>query len=230
MSLIVAVKHKDRFIIGADKQCSTGTNKDHSATKIWEDRDLPGVVMGGVGSVRATQIVQYSNIIDLNCLPHGITTEYITRSLVPEIITTLEQNGIQCIVSPDDKTRVLPNVFLFAYEDKAWVIWNDLSVIEIEDYFAIGSGADVARGALYATADKNPFERIVTCIDAAAETTLFVDNGVDILATEYFEKDEALIKKALGLSDDTLDKSSIKAVPAANTKKEKIKKSKIKSK
>ena len=36
MSLIVAVKDKDRYVLGADKQSSAGGNKDHSATKIWE--------------------------------------------------------------------------------------------------------------------------------------------------------------------------------------------------
>ena len=94
---------------------------------------------------------------------------------------------------------MIPNVFIFAYKEKAWVIWHDLSVVEIADYFAIGSGADVARGALFATKEKNPFERIVTCIDAAAESTLFVDDGIDLLTTNNKSKDVKQIAKALGL-------------------------------
>ena len=74
-----------------------------------------------------------------------------------------------------------------------------LSVSEIEDYFAIGSGSDVASGALYATKEKNPFERVVTAIDAAAETTLFVDDGIDVLVTEEHKDDEKLLAKALGI-------------------------------
>lgn len=69
---------------------------------------------------------------------------------------------------------------------------------ELDDYLAIGSGSDVATGALFATPDKNPFERIVTCIDAAAESTLYVDDGVDLLATKYYNKDAKSIAKALG--------------------------------
>ena len=94
---------------------------------------------------------------------------------------------------------------MIAIDDQAWVIWHDLSVIEVEDYFAIGSGSDVATGALYATKDKNPFERIVTCIDAAAETTLFVDDGVDLVATSIKKEDKKLIAKALNIPEIMLE-------------------------
>lgn len=83
------------------------------------------------------------------------------------------------------------------------MIWNDLSVTEISDYFAIGSGADVARGALYATEGKNPFERIVISIDAAAESSLFVDDGIDLLVTQEHKEDEKQIAKALGIVTET---------------------------
>lgn len=34
MSLVVAIKHKDRIILGSDKQVSVGANKSHDTTKI----------------------------------------------------------------------------------------------------------------------------------------------------------------------------------------------------
>ena len=117
----------------------------------------------------------------------------------------VEAHGICCSPNPDDKTKIIPNAFLIAIDDQAWVIWHDLSVIEVEDYFAIGSGSDVATGALYATKDKNPFERIVTCIDAAAETTLFVDDGVDLVATSIRKEDKKLIAKALNIPEIMLN-------------------------
>lgn len=52
---------------------------------------------------------------------------------------------------------------------------------------------------MFVTGDKNPFDRIVSCIDAAAESTLFVDDGIDILVTEEHKDDEKLLAKALGL-------------------------------
>ena len=209
MSLVVAIKDKDRIVLGADKQASTGNSKDHTNTKIWELTELPGALMGGVGSARASQIIQYSQVVDKN-FNGPINTEFVICALVPTIAATLKANGVST-TNEEAECTMIPNVFIFAYKDKAWVIWHDLSVVEIADYFAIGSGSEVARGALFATKDKNPFERIVTCIDAAAESTLFVDDGIDLLTTCDKPKDAKQVAKALGfdlniLKDLTTDK------------------------
>lgn len=197
MSVVIAVKDKDRVVLGADKQTSTGSNKDHTCTKIWEVTDLPGAVMGGVGSARVSQIIQYSHIIDKNSLDAEPTTEFVVCALAPVILATLADAGIEVKPTDDSGCPIMPNAFIFAFKNKAWMIWNDLSVTEIEDYFAIGSGSEVANGVLYATKGKNPFERIVTSIDAAAESTLFVDNGVDLLLTDTRPGDEKALTKAL---------------------------------
>jgi 20S proteasome alpha/beta subunit len=196
MSLVIAIKDKDRIVLGADKQASAGGSKDHTNTKIWQVEELPGAIMGSVGSARASQIIQYSKVIDKNLIRQGIGTDYIICALAPAIVASLKANGIVVEPSPDSICTTMPNAFIFAYKDKAWMIWNDLSVSEIDEYLAIGSGSDVARGALFATPEKNPFERIVTSIDAAATTTLFVDDGIDLLVTEPREED---IENALGL-------------------------------
>lgn len=206
MSLVIAVKDKNRIVLGADKQVSTGYSKDHTCTKIWEVPNLSGAIMGGVGSARASQIVQYTPIVDKNDLDttSGVTTEWVILSLVPCIVSALKNGGIDCSVQEESHCTIMPNAFLFAYKDKAWMIWNDLSVTEVVDYLAIGSGSDVANGALYATPDNDPFDRIVTAIDAAAESTLYVDNGVDLLMTEQESSDAKNIAKALGCNLDDI--------------------------
>jgi 20S proteasome alpha/beta subunit len=199
MSLVVAIKDKDRIVLGADKQASLGGTKDHTNIKIWRVEELPGAIMGSVGSARAAQIIQYSNIIDKNLIGNSIDTEFIIKFLVPTIAGCLKANGILIDATSNNTTcDILPNLFIFAYADRAWFIWHDLSVTEIVDYTAIGSGADIARGVLFATKEKNPFERIVTCIDAAAETSLYVDDGIDLLATQVLEEDGDQIAQALG--------------------------------
>ena len=210
MSLVVAIKDKDRVVFGSDKQASTGnTNKSHDATKIWEVPDIPGAIMGSVGSVRVSQIIQYNKLIDLNDAAENgiIDTKFIINSVVPVIIAQLQANGINCTTQKDEDNIVypmIPNVFLFAIGDRAWMIWHDLSVTELGEYLAIGSGSDVANGALFATKNKNPFERIVTSICAAADSTLFVDDGVDFLATKYYNKDKKLIANALNIDLDAI--------------------------
>ena len=99
----------------------------------------------------------------------------------------------------------MPNSLLFAYKDRAWMIWHDFSVSEIYDYLAIGSGSDIAKGVLFATTEKNPFERIVTAIDAAAENTVYVDDGIDLLVTEEKSTDFKQFSKALGVEIQKLE-------------------------
>jgi 20S proteasome alpha/beta subunit len=198
MSLVVAIKDKDRIVLGADKQASAGGTKDHTNIKIWEVEELPGALMGGVGSARASQILQYSQVIDKNLLGKEVDTEFIVRVLVPLIAMHLKNNGIIIDNSKEAGCDLMPNAFIFAYKDRAWTIWHDFSVSEIDSYLAIGSGSDVAKGVLYATQDKDPFERIVTGIAAAAESTLYVDNGIDLLVTEEHDGDEIALAKALG--------------------------------
>lgn len=202
MSLVVAVKHKNRIVLGADKQSSTGGNKNHTSTKIWEVPGLPGAIMGSVGSLRASQVIQYSNIIDKNCIEKEIDTDFIICSLGQVIAATLKEAGVKFEIEDEGNCPLMPNSFIFAYKDRAWMIWCDLSVSEIDDYLAIGSGSDVAKGVLFATPTKNPFERIVTCIEAAAENTLFVDDGIDLLMTETRSADKKQIIKALQLEEE----------------------------
>ena len=130
MSLVIAIKDKNRIVLGADKQTSIGNNKDHLATKIWEVSDLPGALMGSVGSVRVSQILQYSELIDKNSLGEMPTFEFIVRSLVPIIRATLEGNGVRCSFpeAEDSVSVMMPNSLLFAYKDRAFVINPDLCV------------------------------------------------------------------------------------------------------
>lgn len=211
MSLVIAIKDKDRIVLGADKQSSIGNNKDHLATKIWEVPNLEGALMGSVGSIRASQIIQFSDIVDKNALNSEPTFDFVVRSLAPTIMATLNANGVKCAIpeSPDGDSApcvMMPNSFLFAYKDRAWMIWHDFSVTEIYDYLAIGSGSDIAKGVLFATKNKNPFERIVTAIDAAAETTVYVDDGIDVLLTEERSTDLKQFSKALGIEIKKVEK------------------------
>lgn len=198
MSVIIAVKDKDRIILGADKQTSFAQSKSHEGTKIWRVADLPDAIMGGVGSTRVNQIIRFAPIINKNEIgPDGLSTSFIINHVVPAIVGTLKSNGIKVECPQDASTPVMSNAFIFAYEDKAWRIWHDFSVHEIDDFSAIGSGTDIALGALFASPDRDPFQRIVTSIDAAAKYTLFVDSALDFLPTKVYEEDQALIMKAL---------------------------------
>ena len=120
MSLVVAIKDKDRIVLGADKQVSTGDSKAHTSTKIWQVEELPGAVMGSVGSARASQVIQYSNVIDRNLVNEAdLSTDFIICSLAPMIAAGLKQNGISLENKEENVCDMMPNSFIFAYQDRA---------------------------------------------------------------------------------------------------------------
>lgn len=209
MSLVIAIKDKDRVILGADKQTSCGGTKTHDAVKVWELSEFPGAVMGSVGLLRVTQIIQTSQILELNDLLNGggPSTAFIINSVVPRILNLLESRGVKCdaTVNRDLDMSRIPNSFVLAVGDKVWEISTDLCVTEIENYVAIGSGEDVARGCLFATKeDKNPFKRISVAIDAAADSTLYVDRDIDFVATKVYKNDCNLLDKTFGFESDAV--------------------------
>lgn len=198
MSLVLLIKDGDRFVLSSDKQVTIGDTAAHNTTKIWRLPDMPSVVMGAVGSARVSQIVQNSLLIDMNRLPkEGITTKFIVTDVVPTLVDCLTHCGIKCAVPEGGFCTMSPNSFLIAFEDRAWRIGHDFSVDEITDYLAIGSGAEIATGVLFATPELNPFDRAVMSIDAAATYVTTVDDGVDFLMTKLHPNDKEELIKAI---------------------------------
>lgn len=207
MSLVVVIKDKDRIVMGADKQGTMGDSKSHTATKVWPVKGYEGLLMGGVGMCRANQLMQYiSCLIDRNDFENGevdLTEEYVAMILAPTIQRTLAAHGISITGGEEDGMQFpgLPNAYVVAYKDKAWLIGQDLTVEEIDDYLAIGSGSAYAKGVLFATADKDPFERIAMSIEAASMEICSVDDCVEVLTTEEREGDEEAFNQACGNFD-----------------------------
>ena len=74
--------------------------------------------------------------------------------------------------------------YLFAFEDQLFLIGMDASVIEVEDYVAIGSGKNEAIGSLLSTENEAPEQRIVKAIKASVANDLYVDYPIILTNTE----------------------------------------------
>ena len=206
MSLVIAIKNKNRFILGADKQASIWNNKEHSATKVWYT-EYEGCCIGSVGWARASQIVQYiKGLLDgAGFGKSELNDEYIHLQLPRIIYETLKAHG--AIVENLEQPISLPNDFFIAYKDRCWKIGSDLSVTEIAEYDAIGSGSDIALGVIetsYMYKEPNPFQIITNAIDIAAEKTLYVDHEVEFVTTELIKSDVDNQMTALGYSKDQI--------------------------
>ena len=200
MSLVIAIKDKDRFILGADKQASGWNNKNHTATKIWFT-EYEGCCIGSVGYARASQVIQYiKGLLDnAGFGKDALDDAFIHLQLPRTLYETLKAHGV--IADMPDQTFTLPNAFFIAYKDRCWKIWEDLTVDEVEEYDAIGSGQDIALGVIetsYMYNEKNPYQIIANAIDIAAEKTLFVDHEIEFVETAPEKKDIINKMSALG--------------------------------
>ena len=158
--------------------------------------------MGGVGLARDLNLIHYCTselIPEASVLKNEINVGTIMLSTVPVIFESI-RNYTQ-LVTGCDKDIPINSEFVLAYKDKVFDIAPDGTVEEIEDYIAIGSGADAALGSLKHTIDEPVYDRLIKALDAAAESNLYVsepyvcidtENGMlmDLLFDDISEEDE----------------------------------------
>ena len=114
MSLVIAIRDKDRFILGADKQVSGWNNKNHTATKIWFT-EYEGCCIGSVGYARASQVIQFiKGLLDnAGFGKDALDDAFIHLQLPRTIYETLKAHGV--VIDNPEQTFTLPNAFFIAY-------------------------------------------------------------------------------------------------------------------
>lgn len=160
MTAIVAIKHAGIVYMGGDSAGSTDvairTRIDPKVHK------LGSVLIGYSGSYRASQLLSHS--LAFPARPAKMKVEKFMVTLVADAVREcLKAGSIEKIDAHGAQV-------LIGYQGRIFNLYDDYQVEEIaEGYNAIGSGADVAMGVLYATAStkKSPIERIEFALQAA---------------------------------------------------------------
>lgn len=190
MSVVVAIKENGKIYIGADSQVTKGgtrtTLKNENNYKVWRVIGAPHCLMAHVGNLRDANVVRLMDdlVTDYNIYREHIGFDFVVKKVVPDIIEELSHYGL---LKDGKNAEYLESSFLFAYKDQLWMISQDKSVIEVEDYVSIGSGADQAIGSLLSTEGQNPKERIVKAIKSSAATDIYVDYPIILVDTENGE-------------------------------------------
>jgi ATP-dependent protease HslVU (ClpYQ) peptidase subunit len=200
MSVVVAIKKDGIIYMGADSQVSRGgtrtTLSNPNNYKIWALRDVDNCLMGAVGTLRANNIIKVADdlIPEIVDIKQAVSFRFVVKHLVPRMFDELDEYKV--LTKDNDDTVHMDASFLLAYHDRLYSIDRYGSVIEVDDFCAIGSGANEALGSLLSTIDeKDPVERIKTAIKASAAHDLYVDYPIVISNTEdtefkvYYEKD-----------------------------------------
>lgn len=189
MSIVIAIKHKNKIYLGCDSQVTQGSNKTSlppQHTKVFPLNSHHEVIVGAVGSLRDAQIIAVEDgIIDDRTIYRGeINFDYMVKETFSNIYTILAKYNRIAKDKNGNLENYIDDNFIFAFKDKAWLLTQEGCVFEIKDYLVCGSGSDVAKGSLDLTKDiKNPIDRIKAAIKACADNTLYVDSNVTILTT-----------------------------------------------
>jgi ATP-dependent protease HslVU (ClpYQ) peptidase subunit len=202
MSVIVGVKEKDVIYIGADSQITKGGSKKSQISpnnrKVWHPDDIDSLLMGSVGLIRGINIIKTINgLIDQKTLSdHQIDYDYVINHVSSKLMEKMEEHKL---IESKDFNPKMQNEFLFAYKDSLYLIGSEASVIQIDDYIAIGSGSIEAMGNLSSTEKEDPITRITKAIQAAIENDIYVDYPIIIMNTKdknviiIQEKNKAII-------------------------------------
>ena len=200
MSVVVAIKDGGKIYLGADSQVTKGgtrkTLKNPNNYKIWKVIGTDNCLMGHVGYLRDANIVRLMDrlVTEYSVYKNYVDYEYVVKNIVPNIVDELKSYGM---IKDDKFVDSINSEFIFAFKDQLFVIGMDRSVIEVNDYVAIGSGEDQAVGSLLSTEGLDPKERIVRAIKASAVCDIYVDYPIilsDTESTEFeiiTEKDES---------------------------------------
>ena len=190
MSVVIAIKENGVTYMAADTQISFGDSKRHlksdSLQKVWAVTDTPHCIMGGVGLTRDLNLIRYCTselIPEASVLKNEINVGTIMLNTVPAIFESI-RNYTQ-LVTGCDKDIPINSEFVLAYKDKIFDIAPDGTVEQVEDYIAIGSGADAALGSLKHTTDEPVYDRLIKALDAASESNLYVSEPYVCMDTEH---------------------------------------------
>lgn len=199
MSVVVAIKENGRVYMGSDSQVTKGgtrfTLKNPNNYKVWRVDGSDNAVMGHVGNVRDANIVRLmSSVVDeYDEYKNRVGYRFVVKYLVPEIIRSLKEASY----IKDEAPVQLDSSFLFAHNDSLFQIHYDCSVIEVDDYVAIGSGSQEAIGSLLSTEGEEPIQRIIKAIKASAANDIYVDYPIILTDTKS--------KKFIVINEDNED-------------------------
>lgn len=165
MSIVIALKEKSIVYMASDTLACTDTGHSfYHFPKVWKTNN-ENIIIGGVGSARMVETVRF-----------GFPYDYDTPSrdtIAAWILDIISKNEIK----ENDGFS-----FIVAGNGKAFVATNNGFVLEIDKYEAIGSGRDLAMGALTISEQMNlqPEERLHRVVQAVMTYDINVGGLIEI--------------------------------------------------
>ena len=177
MTCIVGLVVGDDVYIGADAISSNGITK-HSITtpKVFRCGEF---AIGYTTSFRMGQLIQFH--LPVRPQPAGQDDfAYMVTEVAEAVRVLLKDRGFAEVNS----NRERGGQFLIGYRGKLYEIHSDYAVFAHEELWAVGSGEEVALGAMAALVDMKPRKRIKRALEIAAHYVPTVQGPFTILQLE----------------------------------------------
>lgn len=155
MTCIIGVEHKKKVYIGGD---SAGTN-EHMLQRIRDDKKVfvkDNFIFGYAGSFRMGQLIQHA--LKIPKFKGGDLHSFMVTEFIDSVRACLKADDLQ-------------PMFLVGHKGKLFTVQGDFQVGMPRDGFdAIGSGGDIAMGAMHVSAHnrRKPAKRIEEALRAAS--------------------------------------------------------------
>lgn len=162
MTCIAAVVEGDRIFMGGDSAASDGLSLLVRADqKVFRNGPM---LLGFAGSFRMGQLLRYSFTPPKHQRRKDIH-RYMVTDFVDAVRDCLKKGGV---AHKQNEVEAVDGLFIVGYEGRLFTIDTDYQVAEAVDGFAaVGSGSDVASGALYVTEGTTARKRIRNALEAA---------------------------------------------------------------
>lgn len=165
MSVVAVKKVARKIIIGADSIRVTGYTQEKSKdAKLVRLRD--GTIVGTAGYCKdLTLLTVYAET-------HSIEREVNETKLMSFIVDFIRWAKIL------DSSYCLGSDFIFITEGRIYLVASDLFMREIEDYYAIGAGADYALSALFLGSS------VEKAIEVACELSIYCEKPINVIEVD----------------------------------------------
>ncbi len=175
MSIVLAVKKNDKIVIAADSQTSFGSQmllENHVGSKII--RTPSGIFIGFAGwgiynSLLRVHLERNEIIADNELQVFEFFIKF-WKSLRENFHLINDRSS-----SDTSPFAELDSTFLVVTRENIFYIADDISVCEFSKYYAIGSGCEVALGALSILYERE--ESVEVIATSAVNTAIGLDNG-----------------------------------------------------
>lgn len=166
MTCIVGVEHNGKVIIGGDSAGTDSWGRQHvrADEKVFKVGEF---AYGFCGSFRAGQLLRFR--VEPPAFNEGQSLyEYLATNFVDELRNRLGLGGTRRV---ENGVESQGSAFLVGARGQLFMVMGDFQVGRtVDGYAAVGSGQEVAVGALHATAGlrMTPRRRLTLALDAAA--------------------------------------------------------------